>query len=96
MQKQAIPPLNPRPPLVGTGERYNIMKTTGHNVVVHKRGIVISADASRIVIYEPRSRKQRVYLLPEARKSNQGMYQRMWTVVDPDQVLRSGDIIAEC
>ncbi len=33
MLKQAIPPLNPRSPLIGTGEEHNIMRDTGHNVM---------------------------------------------------------------
>ncbi len=96
MQKQVIPLLNPRPPLVSTGEEYNIMKKTGHNVVVHKKSIVINADTNKIIIYEPRNRKQRSCFLLETGKSNQEICQRLQTIVDPGQVLRSDDIIAEC
>ncbi|PIM96012.1 hypothetical protein [Candidatus Hodgkinia cicadicola] len=96
MLKQAIPPLNPRPPLVGTGEEYNVMRDTGHNVVACNNGTVISADSKTIVVYEPRDQKRRVYILPQVVKSNQEMCQRIRTVVNPGQTLKRGDVIAEC
>ncbi|PIM95245.1 DNA-directed RNA polymerase subunit beta [Candidatus Hodgkinia cicadicola] len=96
MLKQAIPPLNPRPPLVGTGEEYNVMRDTGHNVVARNDGTVISVNSKRIIVYEPMDRKQRVYLLPQVEKSNQEMCQRIRTVVNLGQTLRQGDVIAEC
>ncbi|PIM96150.1 DNA-directed RNA polymerase subunit beta [Candidatus Hodgkinia cicadicola] len=96
MLKQAIPPLNPRPPLVGTGEEYAVMRDTGHNVVARNDGRVVNVDSKRIVVYEPRDQKQRVYTLPQSRKSNQDMCQRIRTVVYPGQRLKQGDVIAEC
>ncbi|PIM95885.1 hypothetical protein [Candidatus Hodgkinia cicadicola] len=96
MLKQAIPPLNSRPPLVGTGEEYAVMRDTGHNVVARNNGIVINVDSKRIVIHEPKDQKQRVYILPQSRKSNQDMCQRIRTVVNPGQRLKQGDVIAEC
>ncbi|PIM96902.1 DNA-directed RNA polymerase subunit beta [Candidatus Hodgkinia cicadicola] len=96
MLKQAIPPLNPRPPLVGTGEEYTVMRDTGHNVVACNSGRVIKADSKRIIVYEPRDRKRRVYILPQPTKSNQEMCQRLRTVVNSGQTLKRGDVIAEC
>ena len=96
MLKQAIPPLNPRPPLVGTGEEYNVMRDTGHNVVARNDGTVISVNSKRIIVYEPIDQKQRVYLLPQVEKSNQEMCQRIRAVVNLGQTLKQGDVIAEC
>ncbi|PIM95577.1 DNA-directed RNA polymerase subunit beta, partial [Candidatus Hodgkinia cicadicola] len=96
MQKQAIPLLNPCPPLVGTGEEYNVMKSTGHNIIAHENGIVVSSDANRVVVYELKNKKKRAYFLPKTDKTNQGMCHRMRTVVNPGQRLRPGDVIAEC
>ncbi|PIM96856.1 DNA-directed RNA polymerase subunit beta [Candidatus Hodgkinia cicadicola] len=96
MLKQAIPPLNPRSPLVGTGEEDKVMRDTGHNVVACNNGKVINVDSKRVVVYEPRGRKQRVYILPQPTKSNQEMCQRLRAVVDLGQTLKQGDVIAEC
>ncbi|PIM96883.1 DNA-directed RNA polymerase subunit beta [Candidatus Hodgkinia cicadicola] len=96
MLKQAIPPLNPSPPLVGTGEEYSVMRDTGHNVVACNSGRVIKADSKRIIVYESKDRKRRVYILPQPTKSNQEMCQRLRTVVNPGQTLEQGDVIAEC
>ncbi|PIM96056.1 DNA-directed RNA polymerase subunit beta [Candidatus Hodgkinia cicadicola] len=96
MLKQAIPPLNPRPPLVGTGEEINVMRDTGHNIVASNYGVVVSLDSKRVVVYEPKDRKRRVYILPQSGTSNQEMYQRMRTVVNFGQILKQGDVIAEC
>ncbi|PIM96729.1 DNA-directed RNA polymerase subunit beta [Candidatus Hodgkinia cicadicola] len=96
MLKQAIPLLNPRPPLVGTGEEHNIMRYAGDNVVASNYGVVVSADSKRVVVYEPRDQKRRVYIVSQINKSNQEMCQRLRTVVNFGQTLKQGDVIAEC
>ncbi|PIM95075.1 DNA-directed RNA polymerase subunit beta [Candidatus Hodgkinia cicadicola] len=96
MLKQAIPLLKPQVPLIGTGEELTIMQNTRGNVTTRNDGMVISADSSKVVVYESDQCKHRVYLLPIINKSNQEMCQRVRTVVNPGQMLRSGDVIAEC
>ncbi len=88
MLKQAIPLLNPRSLLVGTEEEYNVMRDTGHNIIARNDGTVININSKRIVVYEPKDQKQRVYLLPQLDKSNQEMCQRIRIVVNPKQIIK--------
>ncbi len=96
MLKQAIPPLKPQVPLVGTGMEHIIMQDTQGNITTHNDGMVMSIDYNKVVVYESDLCKHRVYILPIITKSNQEMCQRVWTVVNPGQMLRSGNVIAEC
>ncbi len=41
-------------------------------------------------------RSEDIYILPQTDKLNQGLCQRIRTIVNLGQTLRSGDVIAEC
>ncbi|PIM96279.1 DNA-directed RNA polymerase subunit beta [Candidatus Hodgkinia cicadicola] len=96
MLKQAIPSLNPRPPLVGTGEEHVVMESTGHNVVACNNCVVIGVDANRVSVFEPNQNKYRVYVIPKTKGSNQETCLRFRISVYPNQVLKEGDVIADC
>ncbi|PIM96223.1 DNA-directed RNA polymerase subunit beta [Candidatus Hodgkinia cicadicola] len=96
MLKQAIPLLKPQVPLIGTGEEYNVMRSTRDNVIASDDGMVVSVDSSRVLVYEPKKRRHRVYILSVIKKTNQETCQRIRAVVNPGQMVRSGDVIAEC
>ncbi len=96
MQKQAVPLLVPQPPLVGTGMEGEVVAATRHNVVVSSSCVTASVDANQVVVFEPRAGTYKVYEIPDVRCTNQNMCARTRVVVRPRQVLRSGDVIAEC
>ncbi|MFP3037896.1 MAG: hypothetical protein ACKESC_01200 [Candidatus Hodgkinia cicadicola] len=97
MQKQAVPLLSPQYPLVGTGLESTVMKNTNTNIVVksHLPGIVVNIDSSRVIVYELKN-NYRVYIIPNPKKNNQNMCIRYRVVVNLFQVVKTGDIIAEC
>ncbi len=72
------------------------MRDTGHNVIARNDETVINVNSKRIVVYEPRNQKQRVYFITQSDKSNQEMCQRIRVVVNPKQVIKQGDVISEC
>ncbi|PIM96953.1 DNA-directed RNA polymerase subunit beta [Candidatus Hodgkinia cicadicola] len=96
MLKQAIPPLNPRPPLVGTGEEHGVMESTNHNVVACNNCVVIGVDSNRVSVFEPNRNKYRAYVIPKPKGSNQETCLRLRMSVYPNQVLEKGDVIADC
>ncbi|MGP1927084.1 MAG: hypothetical protein ACTS80_00540, partial [Candidatus Hodgkinia cicadicola] len=96
MQKQAVPLLEPRPPLVGTGFEEIIMAKSGHNIVTDELCLVIRADANAVMVHQLVSNKFKEYFLPEAEMTNQNTCRRMRCVVRPKQILEPGDVIAEC
>ncbi len=96
MQKQAIPLLKPQGPLIGTGEEHNVMRNTGDNITALNDGMVTTVDSNKVIIYESGRPKHRVYTLPTIEKTNQETCQRIRNVVNPGQMVRSGDVIAEC
>ncbi len=97
MQKQAVPLLLPQYPLVGTGLESTVIKNTNTNIVVksHLPGIVVNIDSSRVIVYEFKN-NYRVYMIPIPKRNNQNMCIRYRAVVNFFQVVKAGDIIAEC
>jgi DNA-directed RNA polymerase subunit beta len=50
MQRQAVPLLKSRAPLVGTGMEQIVARDSGATVVARRDGVVVSVDADRIVV----------------------------------------------
>ncbi|MGP1918476.1 MAG: hypothetical protein ACTS4V_00305 [Candidatus Hodgkinia cicadicola] len=96
MYKQAIPLINPSPPLVGTGYENAAIVATCHNILATSDCYVISADSNTITVYDTASKAYKTYNLPSVRRTNQDTCFRVRNVVKPGQFLKSGDAIAEC
>ena len=84
MQRQAVPLLNPKSPIVGTGLEATIASGSGATVVAMNAGKVVQVDAHRIVV---RSKKGSIdrYPLIKFQKSNKG------TCVNQRPIVRLGD-----
>ena len=50
MQRQAVPLLRAKAPLVGTGVERVVAQDSGVSVIARRDGVVTDVDASRIVI----------------------------------------------
>ncbi len=96
MLKQAIPLIRPQAPLVGTGNEYWTMMDTCHNIVAHFNGIVVNVDSISILLYNVSDNTYKTYLLHKFDESNQGVYVRLRPVVNLFQVVKRGDVLAEC
>ncbi|MGP1918129.1 MAG: hypothetical protein ACTS4U_00215 [Candidatus Hodgkinia cicadicola] len=96
MYKQAVPLLNPSPPLVGTGYENAAMIATRHNVLATSDCYVVSTSSSEIVVYDTIAKINKTYNLPPVRRTNQDTCFRLRSVVKSGQLLKSGDAIAEC
>ncbi|PYZ91848.1 DNA-directed RNA polymerase subunit beta [Salipaludibacillus keqinensis] len=102
MQRQAVPLLEPRSPLVGTGMEYVSAKDSGAAIVAKDRGRVESVTAKHVdirVIEEVNGKEvegnvQR-YNLMKFERSNQGTCYNQRPIVREGMVVDKGEILAD-
>jgi len=94
MQRQAVPLLNPEPPLVMTGVEEVVARNSGQLLVSDVDGVVKEVDAQHIVI-KPKEGKLRVYNLRTFQRTNQYTCFHQRPVVKKGQRVKKGDILAE-
>jgi DNA-directed RNA polymerase subunit beta len=99
MQRQAVPLLTSRAPLVGTGVERVVAKDSGVTVVVKNDGIVESVDSARIVVRTEGKTKSGsevdIYNLVKYRRSNQNTCVNQRPIVKVGDRVRAGDVIAD-
>jgi len=62
MQRQAVPCINPQPPLVGTGLEKDAARYSGHMIVAEADGEITEADGAHIVLTTKKGEKVTYYL----------------------------------
>jgi DNA-directed RNA polymerase subunit beta len=100
MQRQAVPLLKAKAPLVGTGIESVVARDSGISVIARRDGVVENVDASRIVIRssggsdndEP---EVQIYKLIKFKKSNQNSCYTQKPIVQKGEVVKKGQIIAD-
>jgi len=99
MQRQAVPLLKARSPLIGTGIEGVVAKDSGVSVVAKASGIVEDVDASRIVVrtHKPGEGEDevKIYKLVKYKKSNQNTCYTQKPIVQRGQRVEVGEIIAD-
>ena len=98
MQRQAVPLLVTRSPLVGTGMEEKVGRDSGVTVVAQNDGVVESVDANRIVIRvddEEGSAGPEVHRLVKFRRSNQNTCINQRPIIERGERVKKGDIIAD-
>jgi DNA-directed RNA polymerase subunit beta len=101
MQRQAVPLIRTRSPLVGTGMEGIVARDSGVTVVARRDGMVESVDAARIVIRptsesdELLSAKPDIYNLIKFQRSNQNTCMNQKPIVAPGDTVHAGDVIAD-
>lgn len=102
MQRQAVPLIVNKAPLVGTGIEGVVAKDSGVTVVTRHNGTVVDVDASRIVIrHEDKDDEKAsdmpvtVYNLSKFIRSNQNTCFNQRPIVRKGQKVKSGQIIAD-
>ncbi len=101
MQRQAVPLLRSDAPIVGTGVEKIVARDSGVTVLSERDGVVISVDASRIVLKADRSKKKDassevdIYNLTKYQRSNQNTCLNQTPLVSVGDKIRKGEIIAD-
>jgi DNA-directed RNA polymerase subunit beta len=101
MQRQAVPLIRTRSPLIGTGMEGIVARDSGVTLVARRDGMVESVDASRIVVRataesdDPLSAKPDIYNLVKFQRSNQNTCMNQKPIVQPGDMVHAGDVIAD-
>ena len=100
MQRQAVPLVKTRAPLVGTGVERIVARDSGVTIVAKRDGIVEAVDASRIVIRadgdgEELTAKPDIYNLIKYQRSNQNTCINQRPIVSVGERVSIGDVIAD-
>lgn len=99
MQRQAVPLLRAKAPLIGTGIEQVVARDSGVSVVARRDGIVEDVDASRIVISSTGDGKDdpevEIYKLVKYKRSNQNTCYNQKPIVKIEERVRKGQIIAD-
>lgn len=84
MQRQAVPLLNPEPPLVMTGVEEIVAKNSGYVIFAEEDGEVVEVDGNHITI-KTKDKKTKTYYLKRFLRTNQ------FTCIDQKPVVRKGE-----
>ncbi len=104
MQRQAVPLVSPEAPIVGTGMEHKLVKDSGVDVVCKRAGVVVNADAERIIIKtDPLGDVKNdfsdinadLYELKKFRRSNQNTLVNQKPIVRVGEKVEVGDILAD-
>ena len=102
MQRQAVPLVRTRSPLVGTGIEGIVARDSGVTVVAKRDGIVESVDAARLVVKpvdtddsDPMSAKPDIYNLIKFQRSNQNTCINQKPIVQKGDTVRVNDVIGD-
>jgi DNA-directed RNA polymerase subunit beta len=101
MQRQAVPLIRTRSPLIGTGMEGIVARDSGVTVVARRDGIVESVDAARIVVRPTMdtddllSAKPDIYNLVKFQRSNQNTCINQRPIVEPGDHVKAGEVLAD-
>ena len=96
MQRQAVPLLQTKSPLIGTGLEKIVAKNSGVASIAKRDGIIESVDASRIVIRSEREEDSvEINKLVKFRRSNQSTCYNQKPIVKKGARVKKGQIIAD-
>ena len=94
MQRQAVPSVTPRAPLVGTGLEARAALDSGQVVIAKNDGVVEEMDGKHISITDKEGEKE-AYNLQIFQRSNQSTAMTQHPVVEKGQKIEKGDLLAE-
>ncbi|HYF97221.1 MAG TPA: DNA-directed RNA polymerase subunit beta [Patescibacteria group bacterium] len=92
-QKQAVPLVRPRSPVIGTGLETSIAQNSGQVVYAEEAGEVIKASAEEVVVSY--KKKKVTYKPLHFVRSNEGTCINQRVVVSSGQKLKAGDVLIE-
>ncbi len=94
MQRQAVPLLRSESPLVGTGMELRAAVDAGDVLVAEKAGVVEELCADYITVMADEGTRQ-TYRLNKFRRSNQGTCNNQKPIVDEEQRVEVGQVLAD-
>ncbi len=100
MQRQAVPLVRQRSPLVGTGIEDTVARDSEITIQARRAGVIESVDAERIVVRPDDSGdelfvKPDIYSLMKWSRSNQGSCFNQTPIIDVGERVEKGEILAD-
>lgn len=100
MQRQAVPLLQSKAPLVGTGVEALVARDSGTSIVANNDGIVEAVDAHRIVVRRMAKKGELganvdIYNLTKYQRTNQNTCFNQKPIVFQGDQVKKGDVIAD-
>ena len=102
MQRQAVPLLGSRSPLIGTGMESVVARDSGVTIIAKRQGVVDQVDATRIVVRTQSIDSDNtdvspvdIYTLLKFQRSNQNTCVNQRPLVKVGDFVETGDIIAD-
>ncbi|SME87942.1 DNA-directed RNA polymerase subunit beta [Pseudobacteriovorax antillogorgiicola] len=103
MQRQAVPLLKTRAPLVGTGMERIVARDSGATIVAKRDGVVVAVDAERIVVKSEDTSESLtevgaevdIYKLEKNKRSNVDTCINQKSIVHKGEKVKKGDIIGD-
>lgn len=102
MQRQSVPLVNPEAPIVGTGMEYKLVRDSGIVTLAKRSGIVVNADAERIIVKAATDSKSDysevgadLYELKKFRRSNQNTLINQRPLVKPGDWVQEGQVLCD-
>jgi DNA-directed RNA polymerase subunit beta len=92
-QRQAVPLINPKAPLVGTGIESIVARNTGQIIVAEEDGEIEKATADEVIVNYGKVKK--TYLAQHYVRSNEGSSINQKVVVSSGQKVKAGDVLIE-
>lgn len=93
MERQAVPLVKPKAPIVGTGMEVEVGRGSGEVVLAEGDGVVQSVTAEKIVVKYGKDEKE--YHLKKFQKTNQGTCFCQRPIVKKGQAVKKGDVLAD-
>ncbi len=107
MQRQAVPLIATKAPLVGTGMELVVARDSGYVILAKRGGTIVSVDGTRVVVKADLTRKEKthaagdpdlaldVYKLIKYQRSNQNTCINQKAVVTAGMKVKKGDVLAD-
>jgi len=94
MQRQAVPLINPEPPLVMSGVEERVARDSGQEVISDVEGTVTEVDANHITI-KSKNLKPKTYNLKTFIRTNQYTCFHQKPVVKKGKIVKKGEVISD-
>ncbi|MDF2548950.1 MAG: rpoB [Chlamydiales bacterium] len=96
MQRQAVPLLRPKSPIVGTGLELRAAKDSGAVIISEEEGVIEYVDGFKIVVApKDRRKEKKTYLLKKFLRSNAGSCINQTPLCEVGDEVRAGDVLAD-
>jgi DNA-directed RNA polymerase subunit beta len=94
MQRQAVPPIMPQAPIIGTGRERRAAIDSGHVLTAEEDGTIRSVDGGKMIV-DYKKKGEVTYTLNKFARSNNSTAINQRPVVMPGLTVKKGDVLAD-